>query len=665
MKLNIMTKIVLAFTLVLVITLIIAVNGWSSLNGVVKRVHNTTSMVKIQDDATNILRAERNFIESRDASHLNVALKAGEAIKSRAGGAREAFKDPTDKERMDHVSKVTEDYGKLFVSLVEADKKIEHAKEQMRASSRTVIGAVHVLEKGQSDKLRAMGAQLGELQNLKDLQSQLDGRIQKINHSSEMGMLFLDARLGEKEVILSQGQDKKEIERTRTGLAQAKKIATEMLGIFQDPKDIEIAKGVESAFDTYQKEFDALLGLIHDQEKAEHAMVAGRRDLNKVIDEVVEGQQKKLEAEVTLSETLIVSGGLLAMILGALIAYFFSRSLVNAITGCIGNMTSMSEGNLAIRCVTTRDDELGTMSKAIDTVAVKLRSVVEEVSQSSAQVTSGSMQLSDSAQSLSEGATAQAASIEETSSAMEQMTSTIQKNMDNAQTTEKIALAASQDATDGGKAVAEAVTAMKEIASKISIIEEIARQTNLLALNAAIEAARAGEHGKGFAVVAAEVRKLAERSQSAAGEISHLSATSVGVAERAGGIINKLVPDIQRTSELVQEISSSSREQSQGAAQINQAIQQLDRVIQQNAGASEEMAATAEELNAQAEMLSRAIGFFRTGENPARTSRPGLPAPGTGTATANPDRSRQAGKTLALPAPSRSGGRSDDDFERM
>ena len=156
----------------------------------------------------------------------------------------------------------------------------------------------------------------------------------------------------------------------------------------------------------------------------------------------------------------------------------------------------------------------------------------------------------------------------------------------------------------------ETVSAMKEIATKISIIEEIARQTNLLALNAAIEAARAGEHGKGFAVVASEVRKLAERSQSAAGEISQLSTSSVAIAEQAGEMLNKMLPDIQKTAELVQEISASSKEQDTGADQINKAIQQLDQVIQQNAGSAEEMASTTEELSSQAEQLKATIAFF-------------------------------------------------------
>ena len=176
---------------------------------------------------------------------------------------------------------------------------------------------------------------------------------------------------------------------------------------------------------------------------------------------------------------------------------------------------------------------------------------------------------------------------------------------------------------------------MKEIAGKISIIEEIARQTDLLALNAAVEAARAGEHGRGFAVVAAEVRKLAERSQSAASEITQLSRSSTSVAERAGELLGRLVPDIQRTADLVQEINAASQEQSTGSAQVNKALQQLDQVIQHNASAAEELASTSEELSAQAEQLQASVSFFRL----EGTLRPAaLPGPEPGARPTAPHR---------------------------
>ncbi|NKN39096.1 methyl-accepting chemotaxis protein, partial [Agrobacterium sp. a22-2] len=235
-------------------------------------------------------------------------------------------------------------------------------------------------------------------------------------------------------------------------------------------------------------------------------------------------------------------------------------------------------------------------------------------------VSSGSQELSASSEQLSQGATEQASSAEEASASMEQMAANIKQNADNAAQTEKIARQSSKDAEASGEAVGRAVGAMRTIAEKISIVQEIARQTDLLALNAAVEAARAGEHGKGFAVVASEVRKLAERSQAAAAEISALSGTTVTVATEAGEMLNRLVPDIRKTAELVSEISAACREQDIGASQINEAIQQLDKVTQQNAGASEEMSATSEELAAQAEELQTSISFFKVDRPTSRAS---------------------------------------------
>ncbi len=245
--------------------------------------------------------------------------------------------------------------------------------------------------------------------------------------------------------------------------------------------------------------------------------------------------------------------------------------------------------------------------------------VLREVKSVADNVAAASQELSSSSEELSQGSTEQASSVEETTASLEQMSANIRQNTDNALETEKIAAKASSDAVESGEAVAVTVGAMNQIAGKISIIEEIARQTNLLALNAAIEAARAGEHGKGFAVVASEVRKLAERSQGAAAEISQLSSSSVKDAERTGKMLNQLVPDIKKTAELVQEISSASREQNQGADQINKAVQQLSVVVQRNAGASEEMASTAQEMSAQAEQLRSLISsMIDTGDDKVR-----------------------------------------------
>ena len=283
--------------------------------------------------------------------------------------------------------------------------------------------------------------------------------------------------------------------------------------------------------------------------------------------------------------------------------------LVNAMNNItqIAKRISTGDLNVSVQLRSEKDELMFTLQQMVN----NLRNIVIEVKSATTNVTKGSQEMSASSEQISQGATEQAASAEEASSSMEEMAANIRQNAENAEQTERIALKAAEDAKEGGKAVSETVNAMKDISDKISIIEEIARQTNMLALNAAIEAARAGEHGKGFAVVAAEVRKLAERSQTAAREITQLAGTSVEVAERAGELLEKMLPDIQKTAELVQEISAASNEQNSGASQINKAIQQLDQVIQQNAGASEEMASTAEELASQAEQLESTMEFFK------------------------------------------------------
>ncbi|MDA9427362.1 MULTISPECIES: methyl-accepting chemotaxis protein [Bradyrhizobium] len=276
-------------------------------------------------------------------------------------------------------------------------------------------------------------------------------------------------------------------------------------------------------------------------------------------------------------------------------------------TAAVAN--EIAQGNLTVEAKPLSDKD--TLGLALERMVEKLRQIVAEALTAAQNVSAGSQELSASAEQLSQGATEQASSAEEASSSMEEMASNVKQNADNASQTEKIAGQSAKDAEASGAAVGRAVEAMQTIAEKITIVQEIARQTDLLALNAAVEAARAGEHGKGFAVVASEVRKLAERSQAAAAEIGTLSTDTVKVAQEAGAMLAKLVPDIKKTAELVEEITAACREQDVGSAQINQAIQQLDKVGQQNASASEQVSSTSEELASQAEQLQSTIAYFR------------------------------------------------------
>jgi methyl-accepting chemotaxis protein len=341
------------------------------------------------------------------------------------------------------------------------------------------------------------------------------------------------------------------------------------------------------------------------------------RDVQTLLKNMVETARE----HITLSETRMRSTAgmtraavllfsVLALAFGVLLSWVITRSVTGPLEQGVEFAETVAQGNLTMKLSIEQHDEVGNLAAALNGMVARLNSIVADVKSASETVAAASQQLSTDSEQLSQGATEQAATAEEASSTVEEMNASTRQNAENAHETERIAVKAETDAQESSLAVAATVKAMKEIAEKISIIDEIARQTNLLALNAAIEAARAGEHGKGFAVVAAEVRKLAERSQVAAGEIGHLSTSSVAVAEQAGTMLGRLLPDIKRTTELVKEISASSKEQANGADQINQAIQELNNVIQQNSSAAEEMSLTAQELSSQAEQLQTGISYF-------------------------------------------------------
>jgi methyl-accepting chemotaxis protein len=285
------------------------------------------------------------------------------------------------------------------------------------------------------------------------------------------------------------------------------------------------------------------------------------------------------------------------------------RAMVTSLKRMVGAAAAIASGDLTIKV--NPQSERDALGNALLEMVGRLTQTLSEVKGGATALSAASAQVAAASQSLSSGTSEQAASVEETTSGLEEMSASITQNAENSRQTEQLAMKGSRDTEESGQAVKDTVVAMRSIAEKVSIIEEIAYQTNLLALNAAIEAARAGEHGRGFAVVATEVRKLAERSQSAAKEISGLASSSVTVAERSGQLLAELVPSIQKTSDLVQEVTAASAEQASGVAQINKAMTQVDQVTQRNASAAEELASTAEEMAAQSEALQQLVSFFK------------------------------------------------------
>ncbi len=336
--------------------------------------------------------------------------------------------------------------------------------------------------------------------------------------------------------------------------------------------------------------------------------------------EGVQSVSKASVASVNKSNIVLIVGLLTAFILGVILTIVLTNMITSPVLKGVEFAQKLSEGDLTAKIDVNQKDEVGRLAAALAGMGEKLREVVENVIMGADSIAAASLEMSGTSQQLSQGASEQAASVEEVTSSMEQMAANIQNNNENAKQTEKIAIGSTQGVKEGSDAANTAVVSMKDIAEKIKIINDIAFQTNILALNAAVEAARAGEHGKGFAVVAAEVRKLAERSKISADEIDALSKNGVAVAEKAGIKLQEIVPEIENTAQLVQEISAASQEQYAGAEQVNNAMQQLNNVTQQNSAASEEMATGAEELASQAGQLKEVISFFKTGKKASFSS---------------------------------------------
>jgi len=353
--------------------------------------------------------------------------------------------------------------------------------------------------------------------------------------------------------------------------------------------------------------------------------VASLVDVNSSTAEQINSESDQIVRNISnFMIALMIGGFVLALALGLLITRMIVRQVGGEPATAMDALQRVAAGDLTVD-VQLRHGDSSSMLYSLQLMVGRLRGIMSDVRMTADSLASASEQVAASSEALSQNASEQAANVEETSASVEEISATVAQNTENAKVTDSMASQSAKDAVEGGAAVGQMVNAMRQIAQKISIIDDIAYQTNLLALNAAIEAARAGDHGKGFAVVAAEVRKLAERSQVAAQEIGGVASDSVTLAERAGQLLDQMVPSIRKTADLVQEITSASREQNTGLEQINLAVGQLAQTTQVNASASEELSSTSEEMSTQAVQLQEMIQFFRIGDETLKTPAKALP----------------------------------------
>ncbi|ACS78281.1 HAMP domain-containing methyl-accepting chemotaxis protein [Maridesulfovibrio salexigens] len=664
-------KLGLSFGLMIILTIAMAYVGHNGMQGIEDRVDKADDVNRMVRTILETRMSEKNYILRSDDTYLQKHRKFISALREQIEITNQKFSQKVNHDQMTELGQAVNKYESAFARYVELVNSRAETMETMRAYARTALSELEKVRSEQKEQLESILAEtkrkiesgiirsqfqtIGSVYNAG--QQDITDKLSKADDANRAIKWFINARKNEKEYIIS--SDPKYLELVKTDIINIENLTDNLKQRFNNPGNIAQVAAVIKSISSYYSNFQSYTELMEKQVEAEKAMVEAAREADAECRAARADQKSKMLAQIETSTTILISGALIALFIGMLIAFVLTKAITGPIQMGVRFAQRMAQGDFTRTLDINQKDEVGVLAAALNNMVNRLSIVVGEVGSASENVASGSEELSATAESLSQASTEQAANVEEVSSSMEEMTANIRQNAENAQQTESIAVQSAQQAEESGRAVTQAVDAMKNIAEKISIIEEIARQTNLLALNAAIEAARAGEHGKGFAVVAAEVRKLAERSGEAAREIGDLSSGTVDVAEKAGEMLTQLVPDIKRTADLVQEITAGSSEQLSGAEQINKAVQQLDQVTQQNASASEEMASTSEELSSQAEELQQTMGFFRVNNQNHNTPH-ALPAAPKEKSASQSENAASSGLALDMGSDY-----SEDEFEKF
>ena len=632
-NLKIRTKLIAAFTFMVVVTAIVFAVGTFSLSGMNERLNRITGetsdkirlSARINQDILFISRTEKNLILSKTQEEMQEYIGAiatrREELQSRIAELRDIV-DEDGKLALDNFNLKWQEYLKQHdevrkFSLLNSNAKATALSqgEGNRIFDQAVFTLTSIRENfnNKASRSGASSTLMNQvylssnlLETIRDVQAYEKDFIlaNTVDEMDKIASLADEKRLQANQLISDLGRSVTELD-DRLAFEQFKKEYNEYLRVADEVLALSRENGNKKAFEISSGDGR----VIHDEASQLMAQIVNKND-NQLDTDAQESDKNYANARNMMIILMLIALGV-----SIAVAYWIISSITSAIAMAKTALSRVADGDLTTDVEIVGNDEITELLKTMQRTVLKLREVIGSVRTAVSNIAASSEQLSSSAQEVAEGASEQASSAEEVSASMEEMGSSIQQNTDNANQTEKIAIKAAETMEDTNDSVARTVSAMREIAEKINVIGDIANKTDLLALNAAVEAARAGEHGKGFAVVASAVRKLAENSQVAANEINTLTTESVTVSEKSGDLLRGIVPDIQRTSQLVQEISASSREQSSGADQVNTALQQLNEVTQRNASASEEMASSSEELASQAEELSSTISYFKVSDS--------------------------------------------------
>ncbi|MGM0497932.1 MAG: methyl-accepting chemotaxis protein [Bacteroidota bacterium] len=626
------TKILSGFSLVALIAAIIGIIGVVSLNNVGKSFHEVSdvrmpSVEYLGKMEANLEKVQKGYIELLDnnltRSERREILEEIEDYRSEYQHYNDLFAplDQTEKEAgvYDEMLKELEEWREINTEQVEKrhedfmerdimdpknmERSIERFMKEHYALQVQAMNAIQDMEsfRGGDDHTACnFGQWLNEYNTNNDVVNRVTGEIEESHRNFHDAVSTINQ-------YIQQGDREAAMDHYVNSMVPAEK---EVFSHFES-----INKEAEAAVEDFEQMSDALS---NESKAAEEKTMALFKELQDINTTIAEEETEKGDEVIASSNAMVYGGIIIGVVLAMILGIVITRLITAGVKQGVGIAEKLAEGDLTVNVdekLVNQKDEIGQLAKAMQKMVGKLRDLISNVKDGADNIAAASQQMSSGSQEMSQGSSEQASSAEEVSSSMEEMTSNIQQNTDNAKQTEQISQKAAERIRQGNEASQQSVQSMRDIADKITIINDIAFQTNILALNAAVEAARAGEYGKGFAVVAEEVRKLAERSAEAASEIDEKSKSGVEISEKAGKELEEIVPEIEKTSKLVQEITAASNEMNSGAEQVNSAIQQLNQVTQQNASSSEELATSAEELSSQAEQLQQLVNYFKVDED--------------------------------------------------